>query len=70
MRCVGEAAARPCSVEIVDPGAMETDMQETIRRLGHGMPGHDRLVERHNLGQIGDAATVAKRIVTEHLGGA
>ncbi|GAB3844708.1 SDR family NAD(P)-dependent oxidoreductase [Dactylosporangium cerinum] len=67
MRCIAETAPRPCTVEIIDPGAMETEMQQAIRTLGHGLPGHERLVERHRLGQIGDANIVAQRIASEHL---
>lgn len=67
MRCVGEAASRTCEVEIVDPGAIETQMQQTLRDRGTGLPGHARLVERHQVGGLGDPSTVAKRIVDRHF---
>ncbi|GAA2590404.1 SDR family oxidoreductase [Dactylosporangium fulvum] len=67
MRCVGEAAGAPCEVEIIDPGAIETQMQRTLRDLGAGLPGHARLVERHQVGDIGDPSMVAKGIVQRHF---
>lgn len=67
MRCVSEAASRTCTVEIVDPGAIETQMQRTLRERGTGLPGHARLVERHRTGDIADPETVAKRLVALHF---
>ncbi|GAA1515172.1 SDR family oxidoreductase [Dactylosporangium maewongense] len=67
MRCVSEAASRSCTVEIVDPGAIETQMQRTLRERGTGLPGHARLVERHRVGDIADPATVAKQLVARHF---
>ncbi|GGM07650.1 SDR family NAD(P)-dependent oxidoreductase [Dactylosporangium sucinum] len=67
MRCVSEAAIRPCEVELVDPGAMETQMQQALRDRGNGLPGHARLVERHRVGDIGDPLTVAKGIIDRHF---
>jgi benzil reductase ((S)-benzoin forming) len=67
MRCVSEAASRACTVEIVDPGAIETQMQRTLRERGAGLPGHARLVERHRVGDIADPATVAKQLVALHF---
>ncbi len=67
MRCVSEAASRACTVEIVDPGAVETQMQRTLRERGTGLPGHARLVERHRTGDIADPETVAKRLVARHF---
>lgn len=67
MRCVSEAASRTCTVEIVDPGAVETQMQRTLREQGTGLPGHARLVERHRTGDIADPETVAKRLVALHF---
>jgi len=67
MRCVGEAAVRTCEVEIIDPGAIETRMQQTLRERGAGLPGHARLVERHRVGDLGDPSTVAKGIVDRHF---
>jgi benzil reductase ((S)-benzoin forming) len=67
MRCVGEAAGRTCEVEIIDPGAIETQMQQMLRERGAGLPGHARLVERHRVGDLGDPSTVAKGIVDRHF---
>ncbi|MET7401391.1 SDR family NAD(P)-dependent oxidoreductase [Dactylosporangium sp. NPDC005572] len=67
MRCVSEAATRPCDVELVDPGAMETQMQQALRDRGNGLPGHARLVERHRVGDIGDPLMVAKTIIDRHF---
>jgi NAD(P)-dependent dehydrogenase (short-subunit alcohol dehydrogenase family) len=67
MRCVSEAASRPCTVEIVDPGAIETQMQRTLRERGGGLPGHARLVQRHLAGDLGDPVTVARNIVEQHF---
>lgn len=67
IRCVGEAAYRRCVVDVIDPGAMETQMQQTIRDNGVGLPGHQRLLRRYQLGQIADASDVASRIVAEHF---
>lgn len=67
MRCVGQGATRPCTVEIVDPGTMDTDMHETIRRRGHGLPGYEQLARRYRLGHVRDAGTAARRIFAEHF---
>jgi NAD(P)-dependent dehydrogenase (short-subunit alcohol dehydrogenase family) len=67
MRCVGEAASRRCVVDVIDPGAMETQMQQTIRDSGVGLPGHQRFLHRHQLGQIAEASDVASRIVAQHF---
>jgi benzil reductase ((S)-benzoin forming) len=67
MRCVSEASSRACTVEIIDPGAIETQMQRTLRERGTGLPGHARLVERHRSGDIGDPETVAKQLVARHF---
>jgi benzil reductase ((S)-benzoin forming) len=68
MRTVGKAAIRPCTVDIVDPGAMETSMQRAIRDRGLGLPGHDKLVERHQRGQIPDPVSVVAWIMDRHFG--
>lgn len=67
MRCVAQAAARPCTVEIIDPGAMETGMQQAIRCLGQGLPGHDELVQRHERGEIADVDEAARRIFADYF---
>ncbi|MGI5182499.1 SDR family NAD(P)-dependent oxidoreductase [Dactylosporangium sp. CA-152071] len=67
VRCVSEAASRACQVDIIDPGAIETQMQQALRDRGTGMPGHARLVERHRVGDIGDPSTVAKSIVDRYF---
>jgi benzil reductase ((S)-benzoin forming) len=41
MRCVALSNDPPCSVDIVDPGAMDTDMQGMLRERGAGLPGHE-----------------------------
>jgi benzil reductase ((S)-benzoin forming) len=67
LRCVAVGAARPCTVEVIDPGAMDTGMQRTIREHGCGLPGHERLLLRHQRGEIEDASVVAAQLVQTYL---
>jgi benzil reductase ((S)-benzoin forming) len=67
MRTVDTAAARPVTVQIVDPGAMETGMQRKIRDHGDGLPGHERMVQRHHQGEIPDPAEVVETIMAAYF---
>jgi benzil reductase ((S)-benzoin forming) len=67
MRTVDNAASRPCTVQVIDPGAMETSMQRTIRDHGDGLPGHDRLVQRHHQGEIPDPVDVTGWIMAKYF---
>jgi NAD(P)-dependent dehydrogenase (short-subunit alcohol dehydrogenase family) len=49
----------------VNPGVMDTGMQATLR--GSEFPDRDRYVSLHERGQLPDPATVARRIISEHL---
>jgi benzil reductase ((S)-benzoin forming) len=56
----------------VNPGRMDTDMQARVRaaaRAGRYFPDGDEFIEAHERGKLPDPAAVARRIVTEHLGG-
>jgi hypothetical protein len=44
---------------------MDTGMQATLR--GSEFPDRDRYVSLHERGQLPDPATVARRIISEHL---
>ena len=61
MQCAETSADPRCTVQIVDPGAMDTDMHRTLRERGTGLPGHERLLGR----ELPDPRTVAKRVVGE-----
>ncbi|GAA0720974.1 SDR family NAD(P)-dependent oxidoreductase [Dactylosporangium roseum] len=57
------------SVVNVDPGMMDTGMQETIRRAagsGAYFPGKQRWVDAHIEGKLADPVAVAERILKEH----
>src|SRR5205823_11454914 len=49
----------------VNPGVMDTGMQEVLRRSD--FPEKDRYVDLHAHGQLPDPVTVARRIIAEHL---
>jgi NAD(P)-dependent dehydrogenase (short-subunit alcohol dehydrogenase family) len=60
------AAQRPgASVVNVNPGVMDTGMQEAIR--GSRFPDHQLFVDRHANGELAEPATVAERIIAAHL---
>jgi benzil reductase ((S)-benzoin forming) len=53
----------------VDPGQMDTGMQENIRRAaasGSYFPGHQHWVDAPGEGRLADPLTVAERILKEH----
>jgi NAD(P)-dependent dehydrogenase (short-subunit alcohol dehydrogenase family) len=61
------AVQRPhASVVNVNPGVMDTGMQEVIR--GSDFPDHQVFVDRHANGELADPATIAERIIAQHLG--
>jgi benzil reductase ((S)-benzoin forming) len=53
------------TVASVNPGVMDTGMQETVRQAD--FIGQDRFLGLHERGELPDPATVARRIVAEHL---
>jgi benzil reductase ((S)-benzoin forming) len=60
------AVQRPDAYVVnVNPGVMDTDMQATLR--ASEFPERDRYVELYERGELPTAATVAKRIISEHL---
>jgi len=64
----GQAGTR---VVAVDPGQMDTGMQEEIRAAyaaGRYFPDGARWRDNHAQGRMATPATVARRIVAEHLG--
>ncbi len=52
-------------MDIVDPGAMDTDMQRTLREHGAGLPGHYRMVHRHAAAELANPVGVAEKIVAD-----
>ncbi|GAA3277914.1 SDR family NAD(P)-dependent oxidoreductase [Dactylosporangium vinaceum] len=57
------------SITNVDPGQMDTGMQENIRRAatsGAYFPGRQRWVDAHAEGRLADPLAVAERILKEH----
>jgi benzil reductase ((S)-benzoin forming) len=65
------ADQRRIRVATVNPGVMDTGMQAAIRQAAAGdswFPDRGRFVALHADGQLPDPATVAGRILAEHLG--
>jgi benzil reductase ((S)-benzoin forming) len=62
-----EAAHRepPLVVASVNPGVMDTGMQAALRDAE--FPTRDRYVDLHDRGELPDPASVAERIIREHL---
>ncbi|MDG6106056.1 SDR family NAD(P)-dependent oxidoreductase [Dactylosporangium aurantiacum] len=57
------------TVASVDPGQMDTGMQDNIRRAaasGTYFPGQQRWIDAHAEGRLADPMTVAERIIKEH----
>ncbi|MEV4131398.1 SDR family NAD(P)-dependent oxidoreductase [Dactylosporangium sp. NPDC049742] len=57
------------TVASVDPGQMDTGMQDAIRRAaasGTYFPGQQRWLDAHAEGRLADPLTVAERIIKEH----
>lgn len=59
----GQPGVRATSV---NPGVMDTAMQETIRAAE--FPERDHYARRYQRGELADPAAVARRIIDEHLG--
>jgi NAD(P)-dependent dehydrogenase (short-subunit alcohol dehydrogenase family) len=60
------AGERPdLKVTIINPGVIDTGMQETLRRSD--FPDHQRFVDRYEQGELRSARTVAAEIVAGHL---
>ncbi|WP_085066468.1 SDR family NAD(P)-dependent oxidoreductase [Catenuloplanes japonicus] len=55
----------PMVVASVNPGVMDTDMQAALR--DSEFPARDRYVGLHERGELPDPASVAERILREHL---
>jgi len=58
------------TVANVDPGQMDTGMQADIRRVAASrayFPGQQSWLDAHTEGRLADPATVAERILKEHL---
>lgn len=55
----------PLTVASVNPGVMDTGMQAALRDAA--FPTRDRYVELHERGELPAPATVAARIIDEHL---
>lgn len=63
-----ERADEKLRVANVNPGVMDTEMQAVLRAAtGVHFPGRDRYVALHARGELPSPATVATRIVAEHL---
>ncbi len=57
------------TVASIDPGQMDTGMQDNIRRAaasGTYFPGQQRWIDAHAEGRLADPMTVAERIIKEH----
>ncbi len=54
-------------VASVNPGVMDTGMQEEIRAAGGYFPDSARFHERYAAGELASPAEVAKMIIAEHL---
>ncbi|MGI5244892.1 SDR family NAD(P)-dependent oxidoreductase [Dactylosporangium sp. CA-139066] len=57
------------SIANIDPGQMDTRMQENIRRAaasGVFFPGQQRWLDAHDEGRLADPLAVAERIIKEH----
>jgi hypothetical protein len=53
----------------VDPGQMDTGMQENIRRAaasGAYFPGQQHWIDAHGEGRLADPLAAAERIIKEH----
>jgi NAD(P)-dependent dehydrogenase (short-subunit alcohol dehydrogenase family) len=50
---------------IINPGVMDTGMQETIRQAK--FEDRERFVELHRTGRLPDPAAVARQILADHL---
>jgi NAD(P)-dependent dehydrogenase (short-subunit alcohol dehydrogenase family) len=58
------------SVSIVDPGIMDTDMQQVVRLHAHAgtyFPDRERFLSRFERGELASPQLVARRIIAEHL---
>jgi benzil reductase ((S)-benzoin forming) len=58
------------TVANIDPGQMDTGMQSDIRRAASGrayFPEQQRWLDAHAEGRLADPATVAERIIKEHM---
>lgn len=53
------------SVACVNPGVMDTPMQDTIRAAD--FPDRQRYAEEHARGELANPADVARKIISEHL---
>lgn len=63
------AADERVTVASVDPGQMDTGMQDNIRRAaasGTYFPGQQRWIDAHAEGRLADPMSVAERIIKEH----
>lgn len=61
------AATDRCETRIIDPGAMDTGMHAYLRKTGKGMPGHDRLIQRHASGNLAHPRSAAVHIAQRTL---